>query len=164
MFRFLLASQHLCYIIHILCDNWSASSYRSLADAGRRRALVCLDLLKQRRRVKHQHPDDTVAHPSSITTASLQYRIKGRQDYGTPEPRALVKEELLPSTPVPTQDFSDGTEFPLCLSDATVMLTCVSAENAIYLKELPELLPYIALEIKYSKSRFFLLNQIESSF
>lgn len=53
MFWLLLASQHHCHIIHILYDNWSASFYQSLVDAGRRRVLVCLDLLKQNCGVEH---------------------------------------------------------------------------------------------------------------
>lgn len=48
MFSFLCANQHHCHMIPILCDNWVASFYQSLMDAERRRALMCLDLLKSR--------------------------------------------------------------------------------------------------------------------
>lgn len=63
-----------------------------------------------------------------------------------------MEEELLPSAFILTQDFSDGTEFLLCLSDTAVLLTCANTESVMYLKKLPELpkLLYIYVEIKYS--------------
>lgn len=53
MFWFLRDSQHYCHIISILYDNWLALFYQFLVDAWRRRALVCLDLLKQSCRVEY---------------------------------------------------------------------------------------------------------------
>lgn len=155
MFSFLCANQHHCHITHILRDNCSASFYQALMDAERRRALVCLDLLKSRA-AELSISTLTAVQPTSHQSQQLHFSAEWKGDksgaYGTLQQRALVKEELLPSTRIPTQGFSDGTEFLLCLSDATVLLTCVNTESVMYLKELPELpkLLYITVEIKHS--------------
>lgn len=79
MFLFLCANQHHCHMIDVLCDNWSASFYQSLMDAERRRALVCLDLLKSRAAELSISINNSVAHLSPITTASPQCWMKGRK-------------------------------------------------------------------------------------
>lgn len=145
------ANQHHCHMICTLCDNWSAPFYQSLMDAGRR-ALVCLDLLKSRVQSWASASWHQWCPPPTNHSSFTACWMKGRQgwSYGTLEQKALEEEELLPSTFIPTQDFSDGTEFLLCFSDTTVLSACANTESVMYLKELPELpkLLYIVVEIK----------------
>lgn len=124
-------------------------------DAERRRALVCLDLLKSRAAelsISILTTAKPTCHQSQQLHLSAEWKAAKSGAHGTLEQTARVKEELLPSIFIPTQDFSDGTEFLLCLSNATVLLTCANTKSVMYLKELPELpkLLYIAVEIKYS--------------